>query len=302
MSSSINPNNIDGAYPVAGQDNNSQGFRDNFTNIKTNFTFAKTEITDLQNNAVLKGALSGTTLNNNMNGSVLSNAKLQDMSETRVSLGTTSGAVTINYAAGPYYTVATSGSITVVFTNWPEASSTSVARCRLQVNVTSTAHTMTITPGGSPVSSNLVGSSNIQGMDASTGTITFSQTGTFEFEFETYNGGTTISVFDLNRNRDPMLLPSEQVFTTSGNVSLTTTTTLINSAASITGNLAAGADGQVKILAYGNVSAGNCLITVTNAGWAGNGIANLSAVGSGATFIYASNKWFCVGNNGVTFS
>ena len=35
MASNINPNNIDGTYPVAGQDNDSQGFRTNFTNIKT---------------------------------------------------------------------------------------------------------------------------------------------------------------------------------------------------------------------------------------------------------------------------
>ena len=35
MASSINPSNVDGTYPVAGQDNDSQGFRDNFTNIKT---------------------------------------------------------------------------------------------------------------------------------------------------------------------------------------------------------------------------------------------------------------------------
>ena len=30
MASNINPNNIDTTYPVAGQDNDSQGFRDNF--------------------------------------------------------------------------------------------------------------------------------------------------------------------------------------------------------------------------------------------------------------------------------
>jgi len=302
MASNINPNNIDGAYPVAGQDNNSQGFRDNFTNIKTNFDFAKAEITDLQNNVVLKGALTGTTLNNNMNGSVLSNAKLQNMSETRIALGTTSGAVILNYTAGPYYTVTTSGSITAAFTNFPSAGSGSMARMRLQITVSSIAHTLTITPGGSPISSNLIGSSNIQGMDPATGTITFSQTGTYEFEFETSNGGTTISVFDLNRNRDPMYLPSEQVLTASGNISLTVTTSVINTTSNITGNMAAGADGQIKILAYGNVSAGNCLITVANAAWPGSGIANLSAVGSAATFIYASGKWFCVGNNGVTFS
>ena len=48
MTSAINPNNIDGAYPIAGQDNDSQGFRDNFTNIKTNFEYAGAEINDLQ--------------------------------------------------------------------------------------------------------------------------------------------------------------------------------------------------------------------------------------------------------------
>ncbi len=48
MTSQINPNNIDGAYPVAGQDNNSQGFRDNFTSTKVNFQYAADEITELQ--------------------------------------------------------------------------------------------------------------------------------------------------------------------------------------------------------------------------------------------------------------
>ena len=34
MSSQINPNSINQSYPVAGADNNSQGFRDNFAAIK----------------------------------------------------------------------------------------------------------------------------------------------------------------------------------------------------------------------------------------------------------------------------
>ena len=68
MTSAINPNDIDGTYPVAGQDNNSQGFRDNFTNTKTNFQYAANEITDLQNKVVLKAALTGTTLDNDMAG------------------------------------------------------------------------------------------------------------------------------------------------------------------------------------------------------------------------------------------
>ena len=82
MSSNINPNNIDGTYPVAGQDNNSQGFRDNFTNIKTNFQYAEDEINDLQSKVVLKSALTGQTLDNDMLGSLLSNAQIQDFSAT----------------------------------------------------------------------------------------------------------------------------------------------------------------------------------------------------------------------------
>ena len=66
MTSQINPNNIDGTYPVAGQDNDSQGFRDNFTNLRNNLTFAKAEIEDLQNKAVLKSALLNTTLSNDL--------------------------------------------------------------------------------------------------------------------------------------------------------------------------------------------------------------------------------------------
>jgi len=98
MTSAINPNNINGAYPVAGQDNNSQGFRDNFTNTKTNFEYAATEISDLQNKAVLKSSLTGTTLNNDMGGSLLSNAQLQDMSATVVALGSVTGSQVIDYA------------------------------------------------------------------------------------------------------------------------------------------------------------------------------------------------------------
>ena len=53
MTSQINPNPIDNEYPVAGQDNNTQGFRDNFTSIKTNLQYAADEITALQANSVL---------------------------------------------------------------------------------------------------------------------------------------------------------------------------------------------------------------------------------------------------------
>jgi hypothetical protein len=48
MASNINPVNIDITYPIAGQDNDTKGFRDNFTNIKNNFSVAAKEITNIQ--------------------------------------------------------------------------------------------------------------------------------------------------------------------------------------------------------------------------------------------------------------
>jgi hypothetical protein len=50
MASNINTTNLDTTYPIAGQDNDTQGFRTNFTNIQNNFVVAYNEITALQGN------------------------------------------------------------------------------------------------------------------------------------------------------------------------------------------------------------------------------------------------------------
>ena len=295
MASNINPQNIDGAYPVAGQDNDSQGFRDNFTNTKTNFAFAAAEITDLQNKAVLKAALDGTVLNNDMGGSILSNAQLQDMSETRVALGTVSGAQTINYAAGSYYTLTTSGSVSIAFTNLPPAGQ--LGRVRLQISVASTAHTLTLPAAVS------VGTANIQGYSANI--ITFNQTGTFEFEFETNDGGSTITIIDQNRNLDPMYLPSAEDLANGAAASLAVTTSyIVTGGSGETATLAAGAAGQIKMFAMTTDGGGDMVITVTNAGWktSGTGTITLGDIGDGCTLIYINSKWCCVGNNGCSFA
>ena len=63
--STINTNGIDGNYPTPGQNNSSEGFRNNFTAIKTNLNTASTEITELQDKAVLKQGLNNLTLDIN---------------------------------------------------------------------------------------------------------------------------------------------------------------------------------------------------------------------------------------------
>jgi len=58
LTSNINFAAINENFPVAGQDNDTQVFRDNFDTIKTNFSEAKTEIEDLQNNSARTDATS----------------------------------------------------------------------------------------------------------------------------------------------------------------------------------------------------------------------------------------------------
>lgn len=76
MTSQINYSAIDAAYPVAGQDNDSQGFRDNFSAMQAALVTAKTEITELQDKAILKTVLdNGLAIDdpefNNLNDNVL---------------------------------------------------------------------------------------------------------------------------------------------------------------------------------------------------------------------------------------
>jgi hypothetical protein len=294
MTSAINPNDIDGAYPVAGQDNDSQGFRDNFTNTKTNFQYAADEITDLQNNVVLKAALTGGNLDNNLNGQPLYNFEASQVSGMLNLIGTTSGTVTLDWTNGSYQTLTTSGSVTLGFTNFPAAGVS--ASIVLQITVASTAHTLTLPAAVS------IGTSNLQGYAANV--ITFNKTGTYTFEFTTVNGGSTVTIIDLNRNRDPIYLPSSEDLAASAAANLALTTSYFTTASAETATLAAGANGQVKVFAAANVAAGNMVVTVSNAGWksSGTGTATFSARGQACTLLYTDSKWFCIGNNGVTFA
>jgi hypothetical protein len=196
MASNINANNINGTFPIAGQDNDSQGFRDNFTNIKTNFSNAKSEIEDLQSKVVLKSALSGTSLDNSGGAALLNDYELRDMSETRVAKGTTSGTVTVNYAEGGYQTLTTNGNISLNFSNFP--ASGKLGRVRVEVSLASVSHTLTLPAAVT------IGADSLQGIVPATKVITFDAVGTYIFEFTTDDAGTTIAVNDLTRNRTKM--------------------------------------------------------------------------------------------------
>jgi hypothetical protein len=132
MTSQINYAIIDATYPVAGQDNNSQGFRDNFTAIKSGLSTARSEITVLQANT-LKAADLATNLPviNNLLGSTLYNGRYKQLNGTYYPAGTVSSSTSIDVNNGPMQKLVLGANTVVTFTNWPAAGNYSVIRLML---------------------------------------------------------------------------------------------------------------------------------------------------------------------------
>jgi len=306
MTSAINPNNINGAYPVAGQDNNSQGFRDNFTNTKTNFQYAADEISDLQSKVVLKAPLTGTTLNNNMLGSIVSNGVAQNFGLTRVALGSQSGSVTINYTAGHYQTLTLVGNTSLLFSNVPPSGVTGVITVQVTVGAPvpyTTPYTLTLPAAVS------VNAAGIPGINISTNTISFpssgySQAGIYAFQFITSDGGSSYTVNQVNAAMQPFNATSEDLAASAAASLQTAASYFTVGALGETATMAAGVAGQIKTLIMNATSGGSMTITVDSAGWksSGSGTITFTTRGQACTMQYVAGKWFCIGNNGAVFA
>jgi hypothetical protein len=113
----------------------------------------------------------------------------------------------------------------------------------------------------------------------------------------------TITV-DLSSNvvvAGQLLLNGVDILTSGNAANLLVTASYFTTLGASSATLAAGTTGQVKtFMMLGN--AGNMVITVANAAWAGSGIMTFSQVGSGCTLQYIASKWFCIGNNNVAFT
>jgi hypothetical protein len=115
MTSAIISSTINTAFPVAGQDNNSQGFRDNFTVIQTALAEAATEITALQANGI-----NVTNSTNSLQGSTLTNGLYSQFYPVADSLGTINSSTTIDLNNGSVqYGLINATGLTLTFANWP---------------------------------------------------------------------------------------------------------------------------------------------------------------------------------------
>lgn len=297
MTSQINPesNNYNAEYPVAGQDNNTIGFRQNFASIQENFQYAKDEITALQSNTVQAGA----NVLNDLNGAVLYDTKLQNQSYSHISLGNVAPTANVNYAVATFQSLSANANTTISFSGLPVANNTAVLT--LSINATAAnsvaiPYTVTI-PNASTVTSGIIG---LSGNTLSFPRNNSTGAGTHTYQLITSDQGSTFAMTALSTPTQPLNATSEDL-AASANVNLGVSDSYFSTSTAETATLPAGVNGQVKVLAM-YADSGDMVITVTNPGWGGAGTITFDAVGDACTLKYINNKWFCIGNNGCVFA
>jgi hypothetical protein len=108
----ISTTDLDTEFPVPGQDNDSQGFRDNFTVINDNFVASKARLEDLETYAVRNEANTEFLALSTGGTARLINPTLQNQTEVKYDIGTVETNATINFSgqeAGNYQTIVLEG-------------------------------------------------------------------------------------------------------------------------------------------------------------------------------------------------
>lgn len=147
MASNINDSGINKDYPVAGQDNDSQGFRDNFNVIKDNFTAAKTEIETLQNTTAqgvsYEEDSNGNPTSNDFLGLTINGMNMQFNTEAHhPSAGTVNTSQNVNINNGPHQSVVVGADVTLNLTAWTTTND-KTNKVRIYVKTADTTRTIT---------------------------------------------------------------------------------------------------------------------------------------------------------------
>ena len=211
--STINTNGINVNYPVPGENNSSQGFRDNFTNIKNNINTAGTEITELQSKAVLKAGLTGIPIDNNMANTLISNAAVRSFRSTTYNLGNAiSGSVVINATLGDVQIGTITGNTTLQFAGWAPSGTRSAIS--LDFTIANT-EAYVIFPGTVNASGNIIENNTLVGGNLAIATAPYSVTN-LKYELSTTNCGNTVTINPLNRPYQTSQIETRQAITPTG--------------------------------------------------------------------------------------
>ena len=211
--STINTNGINVNYPVPGENNSSQGFRDNFTNIKNNINTAGEEITELQSKAVLKAGLTGIPIDNNMANTLISNAAVRSFRSTTYNLGNAiSGSVVIDATLGDVQIGTITGNTTVQLAGWAPSGTRSAIS--LDFTIANT-EAYVIFPGTVNASGNIIENNTLVGGNLAIATAPYSVTN-LKYELATTNCGNTVTINPLNRPYQTSQIETRQAITPTG--------------------------------------------------------------------------------------
>jgi hypothetical protein len=220
--SNISTNSIDANYPVPGVNNSTQGFRDNFGSIKKNLDIARTEIADIQSKAVVKAALDGTSLNNDMANTLISNAAVQGFRAKTYNLGDNlSGTVLINVTKADVQYGTITGDTLLTFGGWPPSGTQSNVQLYLNIANSSAVIGLPTTNVDSNVnvtSGMLPSARQLENYFSNVQTVTANSTYTniitvpngvkqLSYNFTTLDCGTTLDVQPTNRNQKATQIP-----------------------------------------------------------------------------------------------
>jgi hypothetical protein len=213
--SAINTNGININYPTPGVNNSSQGFRDNFNSIKTNLDTTKTELNELQNKVILKSALSGTSLNNDMANALISNASVRNFRAPTYNLGSSIPStlvIDISKADVQYGTIVQDTVIS--FGGWSPTGTQSNVQLNLTIaNISanivfpsSTFNSQGILTNGMTTSARVLenyGSNGLPGINTTYSNQISAPAGItdLQLKFSSVNCGATIDVYPLNRSQ-----------------------------------------------------------------------------------------------------
>lgn len=198
--SQINTNGITTNYPIPGQNNSTQPFRDNWSQITTQLNTAAGEITDLQSKAVLKAALNNTTLNNDLANTLISNAAISGFRSTTYNLGNAlAGAVLVNVNQADVQFGAVQGNVTLQFGGWSPTNTESNVVVRFSMT---NPNAVISFPNNCVASNNNFGVTLLENfaMIGNVATVTApANAGILEYQFTSLDCGNTITVTPVNR-------------------------------------------------------------------------------------------------------
>jgi len=105
---------IDEKFPVAGQDNDSQGFRDNFSIIKNSLATAKAEVSELEEITAKKNQ------DNDFNNNEIQRANFIQATE-KVVLQATGVSLSLHWTYGSYQEITVTSDVSLTLSSWPDA-------------------------------------------------------------------------------------------------------------------------------------------------------------------------------------